>query len=262
MTTTAYDCLVRAGGDDLVRFADACLEILDGEMGDALTGVYIVGSVAAGAAVPDVSDLDVLVVVDDEVQANWTLLGERLADFAQHHCPLRGIEAVVYRAATLLVPAHPLPYVLNVNAGRRMARRVTTSGDPAFWFLLDVAAARSCAVPLSGPAVHTLVGQVPRRDICRAVLESLAWHREHDEAGASAVLNACRSWHWLDTGEWAAKTAAGAWALTCGAPPIVGEALRVRRGEAGDGLSSAAVDEFLTMVEQRAARACEGPAEA
>jgi hypothetical protein len=50
--------------------------------------------------------------------------------------PWSGRSLVVYEAGVLAAPRYPLPYLLNVNGGRHIARHVSNGGDPPFWFLL------------------------------------------------------------------------------------------------------------------------------
>ena len=238
-------------------FLQRCLDLLRSDLGEGLVGVYVVGSIAAGEAVASTSDVDLLVVVDDDVRADWQSLGERLADLAAG-CPLRGLEAVVYRHAVLRRPSHPLDYVLNVNAGPRMDRHIAAAGDPAFWFLLDVAAARHNAVALTGPDPAAVIGPAPPTAVCAALVASLSWHAQAGAATASAVLNACRSWHWAATGRWAGKTAAGRWALSQGAPPVVADALEARLAGRNTLDSGAAAEDFLRVVGARVHDHCDG----
>jgi Domain of unknown function (DUF4111) len=239
-------------------FVAGVASLLRDRVGEDLTGLYVIGSLASGDAVLASSDVDLLVVVDDASGVDAMSLGGELADVAAR-CPLRGMEAVVYRAGVLRAPHHPLPHLVNVNAGPRMARSVSVGGDPAFWFLLDVAAARQHAITLVGPPAAALIGEPAPAHILAAAGESLAWQRRQREPGSNAVLNACRTWHWLATGTWLSKTAAGQWAEAQGAPDVVAQALAARADATAGDFSPVDVAAFLDEIEQRVRRRSAAP---
>lgn len=158
------------------------------------------------------------------------------------------MEAVFYRHRDVAAPTHPVTYALNLNAGPAMPTSVTTAGDPPFWFLIDLAIARHQGHVLLGPPLTDIVGPIPEADIRTALVESLEWHAAHPESGSSAVLNACRAWHWSIYGVWLPKSYAGVWACQHGAPPVVGDAVASHEGRTRVPLDPAAVVDFLHAV--------------
>ena len=52
-----------------------------------------------------------------------------------------------------------------------------------------------------------------REDVLDALVRSLDWHAEHEPASRNTVLNAVRSWRWLESGEWGTKPEAARWLL-------------------------------------------------
>jgi hypothetical protein len=249
--TTAHQMLHSAGGAPLADFAVAAVTLVAERLEAPLAGAWVVGSVAAGDVRGGASDLDLLFATADvPAAADLSGHGTALADLAEQACPLRGLEAVLYLATALKQPEGALPYLLNVNAGPRMTRRISTRGDPSFWFLLDVAAARDISVPLLGPPARDVIGPVPHVDIVAALEQALAWHAERAGATPDAVLNACRSLHWLRTGRWQTKTAAGEWALDQLGSAVVRDALAARARGSDEALDSAAVAAFLAAVRE------------
>jgi predicted nucleotidyltransferase len=164
MTSRSPNTALRAaGGAELERTANRLVELLLTTLDERLVGVYVIGSVASGDARPSVSDLDLLAVVDGALDHGVLVeVGERLADAAME-LPMRGLEAVVYRAEALTHPSYPLRIELNVNAGPALERVVSTVADEPFWFLLDIAAARD---------VRELIGEVNRADVVTALRDS------------------------------------------------------------------------------------------
>ncbi len=239
---------------DVATFVGGLRERTAAELGDDLVALYVVGSVATGDARPASSDVDVLAVARGHID---TPRRSRLADAivdAGLGCPWAGVEYVVYEARAVAAPRYPLAYELNVNAGPRRELVVRREGDPPHWFLLDVAMARQHAIVLHGRAAVSVLGEPARRDVARAISDSLGWHSAAGHCSPDAVLNACRSWHYLLTSRWLSKTAAGMWALgrDCD-QALVRRALDLRAGRAGGCLDAARVGGLLGGVAALAA---------
>ena len=248
--SAAEQALLAAGGPALVAFVDRVVTLLRHGL-PGLRGVWLVGSLASGDARGGASDVDLMVAADIAgTQDDWLALGEQIADIGAT-CPLRGVELVVYSAQALARPDCALTYALNVNAGPAMDRTVSTGGDPTFWFVLDVAAARTAALPLLGPAVTEMVGAIEDDVVAEAIAASFDWHSA-GRPDADAVLNACRAWRWSETGAWVSKTAAGEWAQAMTTPgrdaSIVAAALAARRAGRDTQLDESAVHRLLALV--------------
>ena len=214
-----------------------------------LVAAYVIGSVATGDLAGTASDVDLLLVTHRRLaDCRRLAAGEELADLAMT-APLRGVEAVLYRADVLAQPRHPLAYDLNVNAGREMERVISTSGDEPFWFLLDVAAARQHATPVLGPPAADVIGEVRAADVRAALGESLHWQRRHGKADADSVLNICRGLHWLRTGDWVSKTAAGEAYIGARASAAISAALSLRRSGSDGPVDPDQVAELRTDLE-------------
>ncbi|MBD0348868.1 MAG: DUF4111 domain-containing protein [Thermoleophilia bacterium] len=165
---------------------------------------YAIGSVATGGFEPGASDLDVVVVLAGEpTREELVALAERArsVDVA----PARGLELVAYAGGRV---------VLNVNTGPGMDERVRFEGeDPAFWFVLDRASAEQHAVALAGPEWGDVFAPVSHADVLGALAASLRWHEGNEPASRNTLLNAARTWRYLETGEWSSKPEAALWLL-------------------------------------------------
>jgi Domain of unknown function (DUF4111) len=189
------------------------------QLGDRLRGVWLIGSGGRGDFVPAQSDLDIQAVATE-----WLPEAERrqLAVSLSHEappCPARGLEFVLYAEQDLLRAEGPA-FQLNLNSGTRMARHVALdpAEDPRFWFVIDVSIARQHARRLRGAPAGEVLPALPRALVLRALLDSIAWHREHGEDGADAVANACRAWAWAIDGRWRSKREGAEWARARRAP--------------------------------------------
>lgn len=196
--------------DPLAAYLDGLGAWLQEHAGDQLVALWAGGSVALGD-VQSTSDLDVAIVVDHDLDEDE---GHRLASALLERAqgvPARGLEAVVYSRDDLAEPGRG--YQVNVNGGPGMGDHVGFPGDdPSFWFVVDLAILRSAGVAIVGPPPEDLIGPVPEEDVRDALVRSIEWHRGAGEEPSRQVLNACRSWHHLVAGGWAAKSTAAAWA--------------------------------------------------
>ncbi len=170
-----------------------------------LVAAYLLGSAAYGGYEPGRSDVDVTAVVArplslDEKQELVTTI-EALA------CPARKLELVVYSRdeAARETPS----FELNLNTGESVA--FTPGDESPHWFALDRAVGEKHAVTLHGPDWSEVFAPVPREQLLTAFETALDWQERDDPLGRSSVLNACRMWMWLETGEVVTKQEAAAW---------------------------------------------------
>ena len=199
---------------ELGSYLDALTRRARGELGSSLVAVSLVGSAGAGWYDPGVSDVDVAVVVTrplDDVSARS--LGEKVSH-SRLPCPARRLELVVYRRGLLAEPTWPLPFELNLNTGAGMEDHVglDPGAEAAHWFVLDLAIARERSIPLAGPPLYTLLGEIPRPVVLEALRAALDWYDGEEPDPAASILAACRTWHYADQGEWASKREAAEWA--------------------------------------------------
>ena len=165
-----------------------------------LHALYLVGSAASGDYEHGRSDVDVVAVtalpLTDAQKRSVVQAAESVP------CPARKLELVVY-------PLGSERHEINLNTGDKVS--FDTDEDPAFWFVLDRAIAERQAVPLLGPPWAEVFEPVPHDVVLGALEQALDWQESEEPLGRSSVLNACRAWMWLETGEWGSKSEAAAW---------------------------------------------------
>jgi hypothetical protein len=130
-------------------------------------------------------------------------------------CPARQLELVVISAEAARQPTSAPRWELNLNTGPGRLDHVglDPTAEPAHWFVLDLAIAHQCGVPRAGPCAQEVIGKPEAREVRFAQAEAVAWYAGNDMP-AETVAAACRAWHWLATGTFAAKGPAVRWALT------------------------------------------------
>ena len=178
---------------------------LQAQLGDQLVAAWVVGSSALGDFDAARSDVDVQAVVAERLEPE--ALRELATALSAVECPVRGLEFVLYAREDLTDPEGPA-FSLNLNTGPGMDHHegYDPDAEPRFWFVLDLEIAREHGKSLVGPHPRELVGEL---DVRTALRESLAWWRDY--GGEQALVAACRTHAWLETGRWLSKREAYAW---------------------------------------------------
>jgi predicted nucleotidyltransferase len=166
------------------------------EAGVSIRAAYLLGSAATGDFDPATSDLDVVAVVDRPLGEPRAQVVDAIGRLGS---PVRALELVVY------VEGHQPPdFELNVNADASGA--VEKPDEPAHWFVIDAALAQDRAVPFGGDEPWSAHFEPVTEDRLReALVQSIAWSQAQPIDNAFARVNAIRSRHYLETGEWLSK---------------------------------------------------------
>jgi len=179
-----------------------------------LLAAYLHGSAVLGGWSPEVSDVDVLVVLAEDVSPR---LAQGLADAAISTlaaCPGTGLEMSAVSGLEAAAPRPPWRFVVHV-AGHRLAEPTVVRGDghpgdPDL--LLHYEVCRTAGWPVLGPPATEVIGPVNRAAVLAALAAELTWGLSN-APGPYALLNACRALTYLHERRLVAKTVGGRWAL-------------------------------------------------
>lgn len=229
-------------------YLDEIVKRLTSYLKDQLVGVYLFGSASYHAYEPGFSDLDVQAVVKYPLETFQKEAIIRLLSQDALPCPATKLEFVIYAQSSVHPASRHPRFELNLNTGPRSDH---ISFDPAnessHWFMLDIAMGRKLGLCLYGSALAEAFGAISRRWILEAIADSLDWHRANEANSANSVLNACRSWQFIATGEFSSKSDGAKWAMKQQDCPLVVErALSARK--TGDKLPAADVMTLYDMV--------------
>ena len=183
-------------------------------LGLGLTGVYLHGSLAAGAFDRARSDIDLLVVLKSGLSEDER---RRLAQLLTSLSGRRPIPEDIEMSVILEDDArdfrHPLPFEFHNSAGEMGA---ILSGEQTSWAGRtdrDLAAhctvTRAKGVTLVGKPIREVFGPVPHEDYLDAILHDLDGILESDnilEDPYYSVLNICRVFQVLEEGEGSVPT--------------------------------------------------------
>jgi predicted nucleotidyltransferase len=189
---------------DLDATVDAYIaDILDAveDAGDVtVLASYVVGSRALGGVDAERSDLDLVVVVDQPFGSRRQRVVDAVDRLGR---PGRALELVVYVRGE-----QPPDFELNVNVDATGARELRN--EPWHWFVIDAAIGqeRSTELADADPPWSTFFDPIGPERLDEALLASIAWSERQPPDNEFARLNAIRSRHKLEHGEWMSKSQA------------------------------------------------------
>jgi hypothetical protein len=173
-----------------------------------------VGSVAIGGYVPGESDIDIVALserlIPDEAKP---AAAEAVFDTTKS-CPTRGLEFTLYRRDIAKSSPVGADFEINVNGGPGMDRGIHLDSrtEPGFWYVIDRAIAHRAGLVICGPPAAEVFADVSRTVLLDAMIESMQWHREHEEETFHSVLNATRAWRFAVENMLGSKLDGAAWA--------------------------------------------------
>jgi len=175
-------------------------------LGEDLVGLYLYGSAVSGGFEPGVSDLDLVAVTRQRVDALDLAGLDRVHRAVVERDPTWAdrLEIVYVAQGTLAGPIGDDPVAV-ISPGEPFHLSGPASDWLQNWYLV-----RETAVALVGPAAAPIT-PITRAEFLAAVRSYLEYLRGVDSLGY-AVLSACRCARTLETGEPGSKLEGAAWA--------------------------------------------------
>lgn len=251
---------------DLRSYLDLVVETMRQNLETGLIGAYVHGSVAMDAFDVGRSDVDVLAVCAEPLSREArTAVGEALVAIPRppFGCDLEFslVTQAAVRASSAAPPfevhvsTHEAPFVIDGD---------DHGGDVDL--VVHFAMTRARGYALIGPEPHELFPEPDRASLIRAFLSDIEWARSVGAAGweghpepelasmAYRVLNAARSWRYVETGALGSKVEGAAWMGSRDPDPdvamLLGAALAYQRGERTRAPDEATVTAFVERVEE------------
>lgn len=213
------------------KIVETCKKIFENK----LVGVYLHGSMVMGGFNPDKSDIDVIIVINDDISDNQK--HEFMKNIVELNklAPAKGIEMSVVKRKYCKPFVYPTPYELHFsnshlewfrNEPEDYVKRMNgTDKDLAAHFTI-INAYGKC---LYGAAIDEVFGEVPREDY----IDSIWYDVENavEDVGDNPVyivLNLCRVVAYLKDSRILSKKQGGEWGLKnlpCEYKELITEAL-------------------------------------
>jgi len=179
-----------------------------------MVGLYVYGSLVAGGFEAEVSDIDLIAVLEDDPSDELASKLEAMHDaLAAEHPNWAGrIEVVYVGEARLRSPFEEIPRMAVISPGEPF--HVVRAGRE---WLLTWYPAREEGVALVGPPIGTVISEIPQSDFREIVRGRLKEFRGGPEDGASrgscayTVFTVCRGMYTLEFGSRPSKGRAAEW---------------------------------------------------
>lgn len=190
-----------AGCDEVIRkYINGLTGLFKLRLGEDLVGVYLHGSLAMGSYFPPKSDIDLLVIVKQSLEAGFAKeLNLSIAKYAEKRPTVGSIELSVITLETAHTVPAEMPYELYYSEmwHRRILDNQVEYGkrliDP------DLPAHLMCVkrrgVCLYGKAIEEVFGEVEWQNFIMAVLDDFDWIVANEnicESPYYCILNICR----------------------------------------------------------------------
>jgi predicted nucleotidyltransferase len=250
---------------DIQAYLERIVATLEEWLGAGLVGVYLHGSLAMGVFNPGRSDIDVLAVCGEPLSTDLSeAIGGALDAIPR---PQSGgdLEFSLVTAAEARTPSAEPAFEVHVSTHEEhsVVDGHDRPGDEDL--VVHFAMTRARGRALLGPKPRDLFREPDRASVIRAFLGDMEWARKHGAAGweghhmpelasmAYRVLNAARSWRYMETGDLGSKFEGATW-LEVRAPnpdvhALVEAAVAFQRGEAPRRPDGPMVDAFVDRVE-------------
>jgi predicted nucleotidyltransferase len=246
-------------------YLDHIVATLGEWLGAGLFGVYLHGSLAMGAFAPGRSDIDVLAVCGEPLSSKrGVALGAALDAIPR---PQSGgdLEFSLVTEAEARTPSAKPAFEVHVSTHEEhsVVDGHDRPGDEDL--VVHFAMIRARGRALLGPDPKDLFPERDRQSLMRAFLGDIEWASQHGAASweghhmpelasmAYRVLNAARSWRYLETGDLGSKLEGGAWLELRATNPdvhaVLDAALAFQRGGTPPPPDGPMVDAFVHRVE-------------
>ena len=195
-------------------FVEKAREIFEGN----LTGVYLHGSLAMGCFRWDKSDIDLIVVVEDDITDGQKMRFMEEVTALNRLAPKKGIEMSVVKAAYCREFVYPTPYELHFSPAHLdwfdrapeeyISKMKGTDPDLAAHFTII----NHYGIVLYGEQIRAVFAMVPRKDYVDSILSDVENANEDILVNpVYVVLNLCRVLAFLKDGQVFSKLQGGEW---------------------------------------------------
>lgn len=189
-------------------------------IGESLTGIYLHGSLAMGCFHPDKSDIDLIVIVEEDVSDEQKMqLMEQIVRL-NGQAPLKGLELSLVKKKYCNPFVYPTPFELHFSPVHLRWFREKPQDYTAKMKGMDIDLAahfsiiRHYGIVLYGEPVEKVFAEVPREDYIDSICADVENAREDIvENPVYMILNLCRVLAYLTEGLYLSKETGGKWAL-------------------------------------------------
>ena len=189
-------------------------------LGRNLTGIYLHGSMAMGCFNPDKSDIDLIIVIEDDMSDTQKLVLMEHIVLLNHQAPRKGLEISVVKRKCCKPFVYPTPFELHFSPAHLQWFQDATQDyvEKMKGVDIDLAAhfaiIREYGVVLCGEKIEEVFAPVPRENY----LDSICADVENAtdaifEDPVYIILNLCRVLAFIKDGLYLSKEKGGQWGM-------------------------------------------------
>lgn len=231
-------------------------------IGNNLTGIYLHGSLAMGCFNPEKSDIDLIVVIEEDITDDQKI------EFMQHlvalneKAPAKGFEISIVKRKYCMTFVYPTPFELHFspihlqwfrdNPENYVENMKGVDEDLAAHFTII----NRYGIVMYGELIVNVFGEVPRKSYIESILYDVKDSRENiANEPVYTILNLCRVSAFLKEDLYLSKLQGGEWGIAHLPPkyrPLILQALNCYKTNrimyADTKLAAQFVDEMLTSI--------------
>ncbi len=219
----------------VLEFTRGLVNPLRNVLDESLRGFYLYGSSTLGDFDPQISDIDLMLVVEEKLSDEIKSALIRMIWSTAALVPARGLECWVFTTAMTAAKGEIQDYELFVYTHPQEPMTRDGATDPGGAPVVDLDLVRETGLALFGQPPSESIGLVPKE----VILQSMIQHLEYsltDSSESYLVLNSSRSLAFAVTGRHLSKIDGARWAAASGLnPALVEAAIRSHLGLAPDG---------------------------
>jgi streptomycin 3"-adenylyltransferase len=252
-------------------YLDRVVSTLRDHLGAELVGAYLHGSLAMGGFNPGRSDVDILAVCTGSLSRERRMgVGRALAAIPR---PSSGgdLELTLVTKAVARTPSAAPSFEVRVSTHEEPSVVDGADRPSDEYLVIHFAIVQARGHVLIGPAPGGVFAAPDRASLIRAFLSDIEWAGESGAAGweghhmpefasmSYRVLNAARSWRYLESGDLGSKVEGAAWVERRDPDPdihaLLDAALAFHQGDTPDRPDERTVNAFVDRVEAMLRRA-------
>lgn len=210
---------------------------------EKLTGIYVHGSIAFGCFRWEASDIDFLVIVNQELSLTEKIQLVKVLTELDEISPPKGLEMSVIDEKYCRKFIYPTPFALHYSNAHKESckqepegyckRMKGTDKDLA----AHITVVRAVGITLTGKAVEEVFAPVPAEAYLDSIKEDIRDAvSEAEDNAVYIILNLCRVLAYVEEGAVLSKKQGGEWAavhLPQDLRPVAGQALQAYCGKSG-----------------------------
>lgn len=198
------------------EFIDITKEII----GEQLTGIYLHGSLAMGCFNPEKSDIDLIVIIEENISDTQKMEFMKRIIILNHQAPKKGLEISIVKRKYCKPFLHPTPFELHFSPvhlqwfhddpQNYVENMKGQDKDLAAHFTII----NQYGITLYGEKIENVFAEVPKNEYIDSIWEDVQNATEDiTKQPMYIILNLCRILAFLKDGLYLSKQEGGKWAI-------------------------------------------------